>query len=239
MHQLTFALAFLLAGSSSLALADAMGVNGPARSTAPVAPDDLAMPGFQDIPRPLVPPSRTEPSPPPSINGASVPPGTAISRGLDLFGTADSSGIDDPVAMVRPPGFGAASIRDPAVPWYLNGSNDGPTPRAAADPIGRPGPTTRVLGTFDVGSGGDPGASFKVLSMQPWSTDFPNAGFVVPRPGDGTSPGSPVAGGFIAPAPVPEPATILAWAGVVAGIALVRRARLARSGRGAEPAEID
>ena len=76
-----------------------------------------------------------------------------------------------------------------------------------------------------LGAGGN-SATFVVISNQPFSQQYVN--IQSPNP---IAPNSPLTvtyaatGGTIAPIPVPEPATVLAWAGMAGAVALVRRVR--------------
>ena len=72
-------------------------------------------------------------------------------------------------------------------------------------------------------------ATFVVLTNQPPTQKF--VSILSSSPIDPTSPLTTVYSpqdGLIEPAPVPEPATILAWAGMMGAIALVRRVRKSR-----------
>jgi hypothetical protein len=77
-----------------------------------------------------------------------------------------------------------------------------------------------------LGSGSD-SATFVVLTNQPFSQQFVNVASNTPQTGGLTSVYSPD-GTVISPSPVPEPATILAWAGMVGAVALVRKVRKSR-----------
>jgi hypothetical protein len=77
-----------------------------------------------------------------------------------------------------------------------------------------------------LGSGSD-SATFVVLTNQPFSQAFVNVASNTPQTGGLTSVYS-AAGTVISPSPVPEPATILAWAGMAGAVALVRKVRRSR-----------
>jgi len=73
-------------------------------------------------------------------------------------------------------------------------------------------------------------ATFVVLSEQPPTQKF--VGILGSNPIDPTSPLTTTysaAGGTIEPIPVPEPATMMAWAGMLGAVALVRRVRKNRA----------
>jgi hypothetical protein len=80
--------------------------------------------------------------------------------------------------------------------------------------------------TPPLNSGGD-SATFVVLSNQPFDKNFVNLTSNTPQTGDLTSVYA-ADGTVISPSPVPEPTTILAWAGMAGAIALVRRVRKSR-----------
>jgi len=67
-------------------------------------------------------------------------------------------------------------------------------------------------------------ASFVVLSQQPFTTSFVNLQSDAPTTGPYTQVYA-ATGGSIEPIPVPEPATILSWAGVIGGLLAARRYR--------------
>jgi hypothetical protein len=76
-------------------------------------------------------------------------------------------------------------------------------------------------------SSGNDSATFVVLTNQPFSQDFVNVASNTPQTGGLTSVYAAM-GTVISPSPVPEPATILAWAGMAGAVALVRKVRKSR-----------
>lgn len=93
-----------------------------------------------------------------------------------------------------------------------------------------------VLATFANGTSGsspltagETSATFVVLSSQPPSSNFQYAGVLSSNP-QTSAPAvfSPTAGA-ISPVPIPEPTTVLAWAGMAGAVVLARRARKARA----------
>ena len=75
---------------------------------------------------------------------------------------------------------------------------------------------------------GDDSATFVVLTKQPFAKNFVNVTSNSPQ----TDPLTAVyaaEGTVISPVPVPEPTTILAWAGMAGAVALVRRVRKSRT----------
>jgi type 1 fimbria pilin len=73
---------------------------------------------------------------------------------------------------------------------------------------------------------GDNSATFVVISDQPFSQSIVNVTSSTPQVGALTSVYAP--NGTVFPSPVPEPTTILAWAGMAGAVALVRRIRKSR-----------
>jgi len=67
-------------------------------------------------------------------------------------------------------------------------------------------------------------ATFVLISSQPFTTQPVNLGSSVPAIGGLTSVYS-AEGGQIQPIPIPEPSTLLAWAGMAGAVALVRQVR--------------
>jgi hypothetical protein len=86
-------------------------------------------------------------------------------------------------------------------------------------------PTT---GTTPVSAGAN-SATFVLLSNQPPATTMPSVNVGGPEATVGIQKAYVPQPGAIQPAPVPEPATVLAWAGVLGAVALARRARKTRA----------
>jgi hypothetical protein len=82
--------------------------------------------------------------------------------------------------------------------------------------------TTSPLGA------GQTSATFVVLSTQPPSSTFQYAGVLSSDPQTSAPAVFSPSAGSISPVPIPEPATVLAWAGMAGAVALARRARKAR-----------
>jgi len=76
---------------------------------------------------------------------------------------------------------------------------------------------------------GDTSATFVVLSTQPPSSNFQFAGVLSSNPQQGNPPVFAPSAGAISPIPIPEPTTVLAWAGMAGAVALARRTRKART----------
>jgi hypothetical protein len=75
---------------------------------------------------------------------------------------------------------------------------------------------------------GDSSATFVVISKEPFAQSFVNVTSATPQVGALTAVYS-ADGVVISPVPAPEPTTILAWAGMAGGLALVRRVRKSRT----------
>lgn len=93
-----------------------------------------------------------------------------------------------------------------------------------------------ILTSFATGSStsspltaGETSATFVVLSTQPPSATFQKAGVLSSDPQVGNPTVISPTNGTISPVPIPEPATVLAWAGMAGAFALARRARKARA----------
>jgi len=85
-----------------------------------------------------------------------------------------------------------------------------------------------ATGTTPVSAGAN-SATFVLLSNQPPATTMPSVNVGGPEATVGIQKAYVPQPGAIQPAPVPEPATVLAWAGVLGVAALAHRARKART----------
>ncbi len=92
-----------------------------------------------------------------------------------------------------------------------------------------------ILATFADGAStsaplaaGSTSATFVVLSTQPPSSNFQYAGVLSSNPQTSAPAVYSPSAGSVSPVPIPEPATVLAWAGMAGAVALARRARKAR-----------
>jgi hypothetical protein len=74
---------------------------------------------------------------------------------------------------------------------------------------------------------GNDSATFVILTNQPFAQNFVNLTSNTPQTGGLTSVYA-ADGTVISPSPVPEPTTLLAWAGMAGAVALVRRVRKSR-----------
>ncbi len=74
---------------------------------------------------------------------------------------------------------------------------------------------------------GDNSATFVVISNQAFAQSFVNVTSATPQTGALTAVYAP--DGTVFPSPVPEPSTILAWAGMAGAVALVRHVRKTRT----------
>jgi hypothetical protein len=98
------------------------------------------------------------------------------------------------------------------------GSTIGSIRASYVDPTTSTGPLTP----------GETSATFVVLSTQPPSANFQYAGVLSSTPQEGAPAVYSPSAGSVSPIPIPEPTTVLAWAGMVGAVALARRARKAR-----------
>lgn len=78
-------------------------------------------------------------------------------------------------------------------------------------------------------SAGEDGSAFVVITDRPPSDKFQYAGVLSSNPQLGAPAVYSASRGDVAPQPVPEPATILAWAGMAGAVVLVRRVRKTRT----------
>jgi hypothetical protein len=119
---------------------------------------------------------------------------------------------------------------------------DLPTPASASGGAGsapasltwQPGSVTgSVLANFNTSSsaplsGVDTSATFVVLSTQPPSSNLTSAGVLSALSQTSVNLVNTPTSGSISPIPIPEPTTVLAWAGMAGAVVFVRRARKAR-----------
>jgi hypothetical protein len=92
-----------------------------------------------------------------------------------------------------------------------------------------------ILATFANGSSdsaplsaGTTSGTFVVLSTQPPASNFQLAGVLSSDPQTSAPTVFSPSAGSVSPIPIPEPTTVLAWAGMAGAVALARRARKAR-----------
>lgn len=128
--------------------------------------------------------------------------------------------INGPVGGMQ---FSSSSSQQYVVPTNLSwapGQNIGTIRAAYVDPSTQTPPL----------SAGAQSATFVVITNQPFSQQFVNLQSSNPQIGN-LVPVYSASGGTINPVPVPEPATIFAWAGMVGAVTLARRFRSARKTR--------
>ena len=126
---------------------------------------------------------------------------------------------DHAIGNLIDPAAAGASVRVPATLSWSPGTKIGAIRADYVDPVNQTQPLT----------GGDSSATFVVISKQPWSATFQHAGILSSNPQEGAPAVYAAAGGAISPVPVPEPATLLVWAGMAGAAVLVRRVRKART----------
>ncbi len=154
---------------------------------------------------------------PTHIDGASwqfnaTPTGTNLTGAGTNFAYTVSNGA---VGGLAAPAGGAAG---PANISWQPGSTIGSIRASFVDPVSGTPPLTP----------GETSATFVVLSTQPPSTNFQLAGVLSSNPQQGDPPVFAPSAGSISPIPIPEPTTVLAWAGMAGAVVLARRTRKAR-----------
>jgi hypothetical protein len=121
-------------------------------------------------------------------------------------------------AFVPPAAAGGEAVRVPTGLSWQAGNKVGSIRADYVDP---------ATGTQPLG-GGDDAAAFVVITKQPPSDKFQYAGVLSSNPQLGAPAVYTATAGDVAPVPVPEPTTLLAWAGMAGAVVLVRRVRKAR-----------
>jgi hypothetical protein len=140
----------------------------------------------------------------------------ATPTGSNLTGTGTDFAylVNGPIGGLGTPTTGSAS---PTLSWQ-SGKNIGSILATYANGTTEAAP----LGA------GATSATFVVLSTQPPSTNFQFAGVLSSDPQTSAPAVFSPSAGSISPIPIPEPATVLAWAGMAGAVALARRTRKAR-----------
>jgi hypothetical protein len=148
--------------------------------------------------------------------------GTPVTADLTGSGSKSSAYLvtGGPLGSMTAPLNGTTGIAPDSLSWQSDQTGDKLSGTLRANFVN---PTT---GVPPIGSGGD-SATFVVLTNQPFSKNFVNLTSNTPQTGDLTSVYA-ADGTVISPSPVPEPTTILAWAGMAGAVALVRRVRRSR-----------
>jgi hypothetical protein len=148
--------------------------------------------------------------------------GTPVKADLGGTGTLSSAYLVNggTIGNMTAPLNGTTGIAPDSLSWQSDKTGDKLSGTLRANFVN---PTT---GAPPIGSGGD-SATFVVLTNQPYSQNFVNLTSNTPQTGSLTSVYA-ADGTVISPSPVPEPTTILAWAGMAGAIALVRRVRQSR-----------
>lgn len=122
---------------------------------------------------------------------------------------------DGAVGGLAAPTGGSAA---PSTLSWQSGTSIGSIRANYVDPTAGTGPLTP----------GETSATFVVLSTQPPASNFQYAGVLSSNPQSGAPAVYSPSAGSISPIPIPEPATVLAWAGMAGAVVLVRRTRKAR-----------
>ncbi len=154
---------------------------------------------------------------PTHVDGASwqfnsTPTGTNLTGNGTTYAYTVSNGA---VGGLATPMGGAAA---PSSLSWQAGSTIGSIRASYVDPSTSTGPLTP----------GETSATFVVLSTQPPSSNFQYAGVLSSNPQAGAPAVYSPSAGTVSPIPIPEPTTVLAWAGMIGAVALARRARKAR-----------
>jgi hypothetical protein len=123
-------------------------------------------------------------------------------------------------SFVAPSASTGENIRVPATLSWQTGNNIG---AIRADYIDSTSTNPQPL------NAGANAAAFVIVTNQPPSSQFQYAGVLSSNPQLGAPAVYSAARGDVAPAPVPEPATLLAWAGMAGAVVLVRRVRKTRA----------
>lgn len=124
---------------------------------------------------------------------------------------------DGAVGGLAAPTGGSAAVAPANLSWQA-GTSIGSIRATYVDPTTNSGPLTP----------GETSATFVVLSTQPPASNFQYAGVLSSNPQTSAPAVYSPSAGKISPIPSPEPATMLAWAGMIGAAALARRTRKAR-----------
>ena len=127
----------------------------------------------------------------------------------------------------------AYTVKDGAVGGLAAPTADGTAPNLSWQPGTTIGSIRANFVDPATGAGpltpGETSATFVVLSTQPPATNFQLAGVLSSNPQTGAPAVFAPSAGTISPIPIPEPTTVLAWAGMAGGVVLARRTRKARA----------
>jgi hypothetical protein len=173
------------------------------------------------------------------IDGASwqfnaTPTGTNFTQ----TGAAGNTASGKPTSGINAAGVLTTTTPNPAYYSYVvsngnvGGISNSSTDVAPSSVSWQAGVTNGTIrANFTNGNGslnaGQSSATFVVLSDHPFTSNLAGALSSTPQTGSPTV--YAATGGSISPVPVPEPATILAWAGMAGAAMLVRRTRKART----------
>jgi hypothetical protein len=150
--------------------------------------------------------------------------GTPIEADLTGSGTKSSAYLvtGGPVGGMSAPLNGTTAIDPNSLSWQASANGSGTYSGTLRANFVNTGASTPPL------TSGEDSATFVVLTNQPFSQQFVNLTSNTPQTGSMTAVYAPD-GTVISPSPVPEPTTLLAWAGMAGAVALVRRVRRART----------
>jgi hypothetical protein len=163
---------------------------------------------------------------------------TPLGTNFTQTGAAGNTATGKPTSGISAAGLLTTTTPNPAYYTYvvnngkvggLSNSSTDVTPTSVSWQAGVTNGTIRANFNNPNGSlnAGQTSATFVVLSDHPFTTNL--AGALSSTPQTGSPAVYAATGGSISPVPVPEPATILAWAGMAGAVMLVRRTRKART----------
>jgi hypothetical protein len=163
---------------------------------------------------------------------------TPLGTNFTMPGAAGNTATGKPTSGINAAGLLTTTTPNPAYYTYvvnngkvgsLSNSSTDVSPTSVSWQAGVTNGTIRA--NFNTANGslnaGQTSATFVVLSDHPFTTNL--AGALSSTPQTGSPAVYAATGGTISPVPVPEPATILAWAGMAGAAMLVRRTRKART----------
>jgi hypothetical protein len=162
---------------------------------------------------------------------------TPLGTNFTQTGAAGNTATGKPTSGITSAGLLTTTTPNPAYYSYvvnngkigsLSNSSTDVAPTSVSWQAGVANGTIRANFTNANGSlnAGQTSATFVVLSDHPFTSNLAGALSSTPQTGNPTV--YAATGGSISPVPVPEPATILAWAGMAGAVMLVRRTRKAR-----------
>jgi hypothetical protein len=153
--------------------------------------------------------------------------GTPVGADLTGSGTKSSAYLitNGPIGSMTAPLNGTTGVAPNSLSWQADNYGTATDPKYAGTLRANFVNTGAMVPPLNSGSDS---ATFVVLTNQPYAQNFVNVTSNTPQTGGMTSVYA-ANGTVISPSPVPEPTTILAWAGMAGAVALVRRVRKGRT----------